>query len=121
MLTIEHYLTLYRRFADKLRDEVEVSLVDVADALYCTERNARLILRKLSEESFIEWKAGQGRGNRSRIIFREDNESLLLGLAQKFTEAGDCNKAFHLLQTFSADTATIEIFMAWMSNGLSSL
>ncbi|MGO4108541.1 ABC transporter substrate-binding protein [Paenibacillus sp. YAF4_2] len=118
MLTIERYLTLYGRFASELGAgaAAEASLVQVAEALYCTERNAKLVLRKLSEEGFIEWKAGRGRGNRSHITFREDREKLLLDLSRQYAEDGEYNKAFHLLQTFGEGTAANEKFMDWMSD-----
>lgn len=117
MLTIERYLTLYGRFASELGAgaAAEASIEQVAEALYCTERNAKLVLRKLTEEGFIEWKAGRGRGNRSHITFREDREKLLLDLSRQYAEDGEYNKAFHLLQTFGEGTAANEKFMEWMS------
>lgn len=116
MLTIERYLTLYGRFASELGAgaAAEASLEKIAEALYCTERNAKLVLRKLSEEGFIEWKAGRGRGNRSQITFRKDREKLLLDLSRQYAEDGDYNKAFHLLQNFGEGTAANEKFMEWM-------
>ncbi|MGG1633643.1 ABC transporter substrate-binding protein [Paenibacillus sp. NRS-1760] len=116
MLTIERYLTLYGRFASELGAgaAAEASLEKIAEALYCTERNAKLVLRKLSEEGFIEWKAGRGRGNRSQITFQKDREKLLLDLSRQYAEDGDYNKAFHLLQNFGEGTAANEKFMEWM-------
>lgn len=116
MLTIERYLTLYRRFASELGAgaAAEASLEQIAEALYCTERNAKLVLRKLSEEGFIEWRAGRGRGNLSRITFLEDQEKLLLDLSRQYAEDGEYNKAFYLLQTFGEGTAAHLKFMEWM-------
>lgn len=118
MLTIERYLTLYGRFASELGAgaAAEASLEQVAEALYCTERNAKLVLRKLTEEGFIEWKAGRGRGNRSQITFREDREKLLLDLSRQYAEDGEYNKAFHLLQSFGEGSAANDKFMEWMSD-----
>ncbi|WP_127529369.1 SgrR family transcriptional regulator [Paenibacillus kobensis] len=117
MLEVERYLTLYQRFAGELGAgaTVEAALEQVSDALYCTERNAKLILRKLTEKGYIEWKAGRGRGNRSRITFREDREALLLDLSRAYAEDGEYNKAFYLLQTFGEGTAASEKFMEWMN------
>lgn len=117
MLALERYLALYNRFAGGhgAGGTAEASLEQVAEALFCTERNAKLVLRKLTEEGLIEWQAGRGRGNRSQITFREDREKLLLDLSKRYAEDGEYNKAFHLLQTFGEGTAANEKFMEWMS------
>ncbi|MCM3631138.1 SgrR family transcriptional regulator [Paenibacillus glycanilyticus] len=116
-MALERYLTLYNRFAGELGAgaTAEASLEQVAEALFCTERNAKLVLRKLTEEGLIDWRAGRGRGNRSHITFREDREKLLLDLSRQYAEDGEYNKAFHLLQTFGDGTAANEKFMDWMS------
>ncbi|WP_245772913.1 SgrR family transcriptional regulator [Paenibacillus catalpae] len=90
MLTIERYVTLYGRLASEVGAgaAAEASLKQIAEVLYCTERNAKLVLRKLSEEGYIEWKAGRGRGNRSQITFREDREKLLLNLSRQYDDPG---------------------------------
>ncbi|TCM91051.1 MarR-like DNA-binding transcriptional regulator SgrR of sgrS sRNA [Paenibacillus sp. BK033] len=117
MLVLERYLTLYNRFAGEpgAGATAEASLEQVAEALFCTERNAKLVLRKLTEEGLIDWQAGRGRGNRSQITFREDREKLLLDLSKRYAEDGEYNKAFHLLRTFGEGTAANEKFMEWMS------
>ncbi|GMK39933.1 ABC transporter substrate-binding protein [Paenibacillus sp. CCS19] len=117
MLALERYLTLYRRFAGELGAgaAVEASLEQVAEVLHCSERNAKLILRKLTGKGFIEWKAGRGRGNRSQITFLQDREKLLLDLSRQYAEEGQYNQAFHLLHTFGEGTAANDKFMEWMS------
>ncbi|GLX68672.1 ABC transporter substrate-binding protein [Paenibacillus glycanilyticus] len=117
MLALERYLALYERFGRELAAGVaaEASLEQVAEALYCTERNAKLVLRKLEEEGLIEWQAGRGRGNRSHITFREDREQLLLNLSRQYAEESDYNAAFQLLQTYGEGTAASDKFMEWMS------
>lgn len=118
MLALERYLTLYQRFAGGpgAGTAAEASLEQVAEALFCTERNAKLVLRKLTEEGLIEWQAGRGRGNRSQITFREDREKLLLDLSRQYAEDGEYNKAFHLLRSYGDGTLANEKFMDWMSD-----
>ncbi|WP_244935526.1 SgrR family transcriptional regulator [Paenibacillus glycanilyticus] len=117
MLALERYLTLYNRFAGApgAGATAEASLEQVAEALFCTERNAKLVIRKLTEEGLIDWQAGRGRGNRSQITFREDREKLLLDLSRRYAEDGEYNKAFHLLQSYGEGTGANEKFMEWMS------
>lgn len=64
MLLDERYLLLHERFGGgtELGIPIEVTLDELADALYCTSRNAKLILRKLESEHLIEWLPGLGRG-----------------------------------------------------------
>ena len=111
-MLVERYLALYRRFAGGLGAgaAVEASLGQVAEVLFCSERNAKLILRKLTERGFIEWKAGRGRGNRSQITFREDREKLLLDLSRQYAEDGEYNKAFQLLQSFGEESSASDKF-----------
>lgn len=44
--------TLFEKFAG---NDTEVQLEDITDALFCTRRNARIVLNKLEEEGWIEW------------------------------------------------------------------
>ncbi|MEJ8548496.1 ABC transporter substrate-binding protein [Brevibacillus borstelensis] len=54
-----------------------VTVEALAKALYCTPRNVKLILRRLAAEGLIEWRAGVGRGNVSRLtILRTLNETV---------------------------------------------
>ena len=40
----------------------EVQLDEITDILFCTRRNARIVLNKLEEEGWIEWHPSPGRG-----------------------------------------------------------
>lgn len=121
MQMVERYLMLYGRFVETaagtdLPYEYEVTLGQIAGALYCTERNAKLVLRRLSEEGMIEWRAGRGRGNRSQLAFLVGKEKLLLEATQQYAEKGEYNKAFQLLGEFGGHTETNERFAEWMNS-----
>ncbi|MFD1956485.1 ABC transporter substrate-binding protein [Paenibacillus thailandensis] len=117
MQALERYLELYERFgnAGGAGASAETSLGQIAEALYCTERNAKLVLRKLEEEGLIEWKAGRGRGNRSRLVFLADKGELLFGASKSYAEAGEYNKAYELLRAYGGDTGAGERFVDWMN------
>ncbi|GJM71936.1 hypothetical protein HMSSN036_41520 [Paenibacillus macerans] len=38
---------------------MEVALEDLTELFHCTERNVKLIIRKLQEEELIEWHPGR--------------------------------------------------------------
>lgn len=117
MQTLERYLTLYRRFAAEggPGGATEASLEQVAEALFCTVRNAKLVLRKLADEGLISWQAGRGRGNLSTIAFLADREALLRDVLRAYVEAGEFNKAIQMLQTFGEGTGVDDQFIEWMS------
>jgi MarR-like DNA-binding transcriptional regulator SgrR of sgrS sRNA len=115
--TIERYLILFTKFAsmDGIDKEIEVSLDQLSEALYCTSRNVKNILRKLEEEGFIHWKGGRGRGNRSHIIFRIDKEKQLLELAWLLGTKGEYKRAFELIDCYGEGTTARSLFIEWLN------
>lgn len=65
----------------------------LAEALYCTPRNARLILRKMTDAGLIRYAAGQGRGHRSELTFLADKRELVIRVAQQYVKQGDVQGA----------------------------
>lgn len=118
MQILERYLTLQRRFggARGAGGSSEATLDQVAETLYCTARNAKLVLRKLESEGLIGWRAGRGRGNFSSITFLADKEELLLNVLRRHADAGEYSEALRLLQLYGEGTAASEKFMDWMSD-----
>ena len=117
MLVYERYLTLYASFAGEAGagHPVEVSLEQLAEALYCSSRNVKLILRKLIDDGFIDWHAGRGRGNRSRITFLFDKATKLLEIAKELARKGEYKRAFGLIEVYGAGTEAREMFVAWLN------
>lgn len=113
----ERYLTLLNKFGDGVRigDEVDVTVEDLAQALYCTARNVKIILRKLQSEGLIEWRAGRGRGNRSRILFLREGEPLLLDWARRLARDGEYKQAFDMIQSYRHGSAVKEQFVQWLN------
>ncbi|WP_168928851.1 SgrR family transcriptional regulator [Paenibacillus dokdonensis] len=117
MLLHEQYLMLYNRFSDgsDSRRPIEVTLDDLSSALFCTVRNAKLILRKLVEEKLIEWLPGRGRGNYSQITFNEAKEDLLVDLSVGLAKNGEYKQAFELLSGYGQDTLAKDKFLDWLN------
>lgn len=116
-LHAERYLTLVQRFAARSGDgeSSEVTLDELARALYCTARNAKLILRRMEEEGWIAWQPGRGRGNRSRIAFRTDREVMLLETAMAMANRGDYKQAYELIRVHGDGTSAQDRFGEWLT------
>ncbi|MDQ6423636.1 ABC transporter substrate-binding protein [Paenibacillus sp. LHD-117] len=117
MVNDERYLTLYASYADAEGTgiPIEVSLEELADKLFCTTRNVKLIVRKLEEDGMIEWSAGRGRGNRSKMTFLIDKGKKLMELAEHYAMKGEYQYAFELIQTYGEGTSVRQHFVEWMN------
>ncbi|GGG79082.1 ABC transporter substrate-binding protein [Paenibacillus radicis (ex Gao et al. 2016)] len=117
MQPFEHFIMLAHQLNSHEQLEVprEVTLEQVADALHCTPRNAKLVLRKLTDAGLITWQAGRGRGNRSKLAFLAGKTHILIELSRQYAEKEEYKQAFELLQRYDAGTQAIESFTEWLS------
>ncbi|WP_410769059.1 ABC transporter substrate-binding protein [Fontibacillus sp. BL9] len=119
MLTAERYITLLNHYAGPVtgeQEEYEVALEDLTALFHCTERNVKLIVRKLQEEELISWIPGRGRGNRSRIQFLVKREFFLLEFAKRLAQKGEYRYAFEFLHQYEEDKLILEQFIKWLNN-----
>ncbi|GIP56354.1 ABC transporter substrate-binding protein [Paenibacillus woosongensis] len=120
MLTEERYLALLNEYiardipAGSVMDK-EVTLNELTKLFHCTERNVKLIVRKLEEEELIVWHPGRGRGNRSRIEFRVPRDEFLLQYAQRLADKGEYRTAFEVLNQYEEDQVVLDQFMKWLN------
>ncbi|RAP77517.1 ABC transporter substrate-binding protein [Paenibacillus montanisoli] len=112
----ERYLDLYSRFADGMavQTPVEVSLEELAQTLFCTTRNVKLVLRKMEEEGWVRWQPGRGRGNRSQLVFQLERDTMLLELAQRMAQRGEYKPAFELIHTHGKGSPVKDRFSEWL-------
>lgn len=59
MKLIEHYVALVKT-GSAFGQMNEMTLTEMADSLFCTERNAKLILHKLENKNWIIRESGRG-------------------------------------------------------------
>ncbi|WOH92475.1 SgrR family transcriptional regulator [Bacillus paralicheniformis] len=70
MKSIEHYMELTAGIKCESEGEAEeISVSEIADILYCTPRNAKLILAKLEGLQWIAWKRGRGEETNQKSAF----------------------------------------------------
>ncbi|MNW50333.1 HTH-type transcriptional regulator SgrR [compost metagenome] len=120
MLTAERYITLQNHYvgpgaSESEEQEYEASLEELTGLFHCTERNVKMIVKKLQEEELIKWLPGLGRGNRSRIQFMVKRESFLLKFAQQLAVRGDYQDAFEFLHSYEEDNHILDQFIKWLN------
>ncbi|RTE03528.1 SgrR family transcriptional regulator [Paenibacillus whitsoniae] len=117
MLVAERYVTLYNRFGGEavVGEPVEATLEALSEALFCTPRNAKLVLKKLEEDGLVGWLPGRGRGNRSHLVFKQNKESFLVDLAMSKAEEGEYRTSFELLSRYGEGTEAKERFLSWLN------
>ncbi|MCL9783225.1 SgrR family transcriptional regulator [Vibrio sp. S4M6] len=75
----------------------EVQLDEITEVLFCTRRNARIVLNKLEEEGWIEWRPTPGRGKLSQLIFQRSRGDISESLAKSYLEEGKIEQALGVL------------------------
>ncbi|KAA1225745.1 SgrR family transcriptional regulator [Vibrio cholerae] len=101
--------TLFEHFQGQ---DVETQLEDVTDILFCTRRNARIVLNKMEEEGWIEWHPAAGRGKLSQLIFKRSRADVSENLARRYLNEGKIGQAFSVLDQDAAKlTQVIESYL----------
>lgn len=85
---------LFEHFSGQNAD---TQLDDVTGILFCTRRNARIVLNKLEEEGWIEWHPAAGRGKLSKLIFKQNRNDVSETLARRYLEEGRIGHALNVL------------------------
>lgn len=117
MSLTQDYLRLYTAFARAGGGQsVKVTSDRLASALYCTARNAKLIIHKMTKLGWLDYRPGRGRGNPSELTFRLDYEETYVREAKRLAGEGKVEAAFQLVQAFGGNTGfRQEQFVEWLS------
>jgi len=76
----------------------DVQLEEITDILFCTRRNARIVLNKLAEEGWVEWHPAAGRGKLSQLVFKRNKQDVSENLAKRYLEEGKIGQALNVLE-----------------------
>jgi SgrR family transcriptional regulator len=110
------YLQLRKAFPHMAEGEsFPVMMADLARALFCTSRNAKLILTKMQGQNWVAFTSGRGRGHASTLTFLADKERILMQEAQTLAQAGEMEAAFHVIKEYGEGTYARERFLDWLS------
>lgn len=111
------YLGLRKAFAAMREGEAfPVTMNQIADTLFCTPRNAKLILNKMIELQWLHYVPGRGRGHTSELTFLMDKQEILQREAEELFKVGNTEEAFRLVKQFGDGIADNERFVEWLTN-----
>ncbi|UUZ93151.1 ABC transporter substrate-binding protein [Paenibacillus sp. P25] len=116
MLEVQ-YLQLYQAYPESWREDqpAEVTIAELTLLWNCSDRNVKMILKKMEACGWIEWRPGRGRGHASRLRCLAEAEAILLGHAQEFVQKGQLQEALSLLDRFGQGQDAKAQFMDWLS------
>ncbi|RDI37246.1 ABC transporter substrate-binding protein [Falsibacillus pallidus] len=102
----------YRNFDN--HSEIQVSMNKLMDIFFCTQKNAKIIVKKLVDEGFMEFRPGKGRGNLSTILFLESLQSSLLKQVESLIDHQELTLALELVKEFGSGTAVEDYVHSWI-------
>ncbi|MEZ8012306.1 MULTISPECIES: ABC transporter substrate-binding protein [Vibrio] len=86
-----------------INQPTQLSLTEITEALGCTKRNAQLIIKKLVNEGWIDWKSGVGRGNLPTLtLLKNVNHELELRIDELLSE-NKVDQALELIEESQRD------------------
>lgn len=111
MNLLDHYQALTKVIKES--GEQSFTVTEAANVFACSERNAKLLIKKMERADWIKWTSGQGRGNTSRIELLKSISMLIYEDAQNRAKAGSVDLAIQQIQACSPQDQ--QRFLAWMS------
>lgn len=95
MKHVEHYieLLLARPGHKQAGSIIAITIQELTTVLNCTSRNVKLVLRRLVEEGYVDWRAGVGRGNVSQLAVVRGLEEVLAEYVNGLLEKGRMKEA----------------------------
>ncbi|MEC2450560.1 ABC transporter substrate-binding protein [Bacillus cereus] len=110
MLNLEKYIELWIAYGKgkKEGERLEVTVQNISGTLFCTERNSKLIIKKLDELNWIKWFPGRGRGNRSKLIFQKHPMSLILDRGKEIMKKGDVKSGSIFVERYSSHFPSVK-------------
>ncbi len=110
MFILDQYIELWIAYGKgkKEGERLEVTVQNISGTLFCTERNSKLIIKKLDELNWIKWFPGRGRGNRSKLIFQKHPMSLILDRGKEITKKGDVKSGSIFVERYSSHFPSVK-------------
>lgn len=100
MNILEKYITLFLYFQRVIDEKILVSIEEISQILFCTPRNSRIILKKLVDIGWIHWEHGMGRGNKSKLMFKESPYDLIIRKSMDLVRNGEIRSAKKLINEY---------------------
>ncbi|WP_264876309.1 SgrR family transcriptional regulator [Vibrio agarivorans] len=96
--------TLFEHFDGQ---DTQVRIEDITEILFCTRRNARIVLNRMDEEGWIEWQPAPGRGKLSQLNFKRSRSDVSQNMALRYLEEGKFEHALGAMNNDSAKLAQV--------------
>ncbi|MGF1718879.1 SgrR family transcriptional regulator [Vibrio kyushuensis] len=80
--------------------ESRVTTERLSEALYCSTRNIAKLMKTLSSVGWIQWQAGRGRGNLSKLTVIQSFHSVLSEQLKEMVSQGKIEDAYRYADTF---------------------
>ncbi|MCC2327927.1 ABC transporter substrate-binding protein [Bacillus wiedmannii] len=119
MFILDQYIELWIVYGkrEKEGEQLEITVQNISETLFCTERNSKLIIKKLEELRWITWFPGRGRGNRSKLIFQKQPMTLILEKGKELTKKGDVKSGISFVERYSSQFSSIKKeYEAWVDS-----
>ncbi|AJH76118.1 bacterial extracellular solute-binding s, 5 Middle family protein [Bacillus cereus ATCC 4342] len=119
MFILDQYIELWCVYGKESQEgeQIEVTVQMIAETFFCTERNSKLIIKKLEELRWIAWFPGRGRGNRSKLIFKKQPMTLILERGKELTKKGDVKSGISFVERYSLQFPLVKKeYEAWMDS-----
>ncbi|MFC0215377.1 ABC transporter substrate-binding protein [Paenibacillus chartarius] len=115
MQLTNYYLQLRTAYVHAAEGEPQrVTLEELAAVLFCTTRNVKLLLKKMSELAWLVWEPGRGRGNASSMTFLVPAAELISRQAVELAQKGDFKSAMELINRYGDRYPLKESFVEWL-------
>lgn len=76
----------------------QVTVAELAQRCFCSERHIRTLLRQLASAGWISWQAQAGRGKRGQLTFLVTPEHVRAGMMEQVLNRGQHKNALELAQ-----------------------
>lgn len=76
----------------------QVTVAELADRCFCSERHVRTLLRQAQEAGWLSWRARSGRGKRGELTFHVTPDSLRNTMMEEALRSGQQHNALELAQ-----------------------
>ncbi|SDZ58646.1 DNA-binding transcriptional regulator SgrR of sgrS sRNA, contains a MarR-type HTH domain and a solute-binding domain [Evansella caseinilytica] len=113
MKLLEHYDVLVRELGPS-GQELPITVAEMAALLSCSQRNVKLIIRKLQERGWIQWKPGKGRGNRSTIVLNKNIDTLIIEEAKRRMTPASIDESMQLLKKYQVQPSVQREYIDWI-------
>ncbi|ARC27863.2 Oligopeptide-binding protein oppA [Bacillus cereus Rock1-3] len=119
MFILDQYIELWFAYGKGKREgeQLEITVQNISETLFCTERNSKLIIKKLEELHWIAWFPGRGRGNRSKLIFKKNPAPLILDRGKEITKKGNVKSGISFVERYSAHFPSVKgEYQSWVDS-----